>query len=121
MVRLAILLASLAALAGCSSHCQALGDRLCQCKPAGTTKETCQSAVKSEIQRANPGKSVEAECQKALDTCSPQDKTVEVDFCDFLDGRCGKALCRISAEDFCDAAVCAAPDQPAVCAAPAAN
>jgi hypothetical protein len=121
MVRLALLLASLLALAGCTSHCQELGNRLCSCKPAGTTKETCQNAVKSEVQRANPGKNTEAECQKALDTCEPQDKTVVTDFCDFLDGRCGKALCRISAEDFCDADVCAAPDQPAACQAPAAN
>lgn len=105
MVRLVIAVASLLALASCHSNCQQLGDRLCACRPAGTTADTCKNAVKNEVQRANPGKSVEAECALALDTC---DAPADTDFCDFLAGRCGKALCRISAESYCDDHVCSA-------------
>jgi hypothetical protein len=111
MVRLSLLLAAILALAGCTSHCQELGDRLCQCRPTGTTTDSCQNAVKNDVQRANPGKDTEAECKKALDTCHPgQDAEGNtISFCDFLAGRCGKALCRISAESFCDPGVCADP------------
>jgi hypothetical protein len=108
MVRLALLLASLLALAGCTTHCQELGNRLCQCLGTGQTTDSCENAVKNDVQRANPGKSAEAECAKALDTCHAPigaDGKAE-NFCDFLDGRCGKSLCRISAESYCDTDVC---------------
>jgi hypothetical protein len=124
MVRLALVLASLLAFAGCTSNCQELGNRLCQCLPVGTTSDACQNAVKSDVQRANPGKSAEAECAKALDTChaplGPDGK--EEAFCDFLAGRCGKSLCRISAESYCDADVCDATIycKPSLCGGAAA-
>jgi hypothetical protein len=108
MVRLLLLLASILALAGCTSHCQELGNRLCQCRASNTTIDQCENAVKNDVQRANPGKNTEDECKKALDTCkAPLGADGNpIDFCDFLAGRCGKALCRVSAESYCDADVC---------------
>jgi hypothetical protein len=97
-----IVLAVLAALAcavlaaGCSSPCQELGNRLCDCTPTGTTKTTCERQVRNDIQRLHPGSSANAACSAALDTCH---EPSGVDFCDFLDGRCGKAACGMSEED----------------------
>lgn len=97
-----LLLAALAAsllASGCGNACQDLGERLCKCKPAGTTKSSCVQDVKSEISNLDPSKSDQEKCEEKLDTCNaPED----VDFCDWLDGRCGKAACGMSEEILVD-------------------
>jgi hypothetical protein len=99
MRTLALTLAAAAtlALAACSNPCRDLGERLCNCTPAGTTKASCKQAVKTEVSNLNPGKDVEAVCSKALDSCYARDG---IEFCDWINGRCGKASCMISEEDY---------------------
>ncbi len=98
---LALFLAATAVLAsGCGSVCQDLGERLCECTIPGTTKASCVDSIKVEIQRNNPGKDV---CGKALSTCYARtnpETGKEIPFCDWLAGRCGKASCGLSDEDY---------------------
>ena len=108
-----ILLASALLLSGCTSACKELGDRLCRCRATGVTRASCEQSVKNEISNVNPGKGVQSVCSDKLDTCSQPDG---VDFCDWIESRCGKASCGLSAEDDCDQAICETP--PDVCATP---
>lgn len=86
-------IASAALATGCSNSCQELGDRLCDCRPSGTTRNSCQDSVKNDVQRLHPGSS---DCSKFLDSChSPQG----LEFCDWIEGRCGKAACGMSEEN----------------------
>jgi hypothetical protein len=105
-----VLLASALLASGCTSACKELGNRLCRCRAEGVTRSSCEQSVKSEISSVNPSKNVQAVCSEKLDTCSEPDG---VDFCDWIEGRCGKASCGLSAEDDCDKAICETP--PAVC------
>jgi hypothetical protein len=100
MRALALAAVACAALAaGCSSPCQELGDRLCDCRDPSVTKASCTDSVKAEVQRLNPGSSASDACNKALDEChAPRD----VSFCDWLEGRCGKAACGMSQEEISD-------------------
>jgi hypothetical protein len=106
---LALALLSALALAGCRpTECELLGDRLCRCAPTGVTHASCVQGVKTEVDRVNPNGSAEQACHDALGTCWPPSKdpiTGEaidppIAFCDWLSGRCGKAACKISEEDY---------------------
>ncbi len=100
---LAALVAALS-LAACSGPCQELGNRLCRCVGAGTTRTTCEQQVKNELSSLNPGKDVEDFCNARLDTCvEPQG----ADFCAWVETECGKASCGLSVEKSGD--VCAPP------------
>jgi hypothetical protein len=96
---LALAVLAVAALTGCSNPCQDLGERLCDCTATGTTKASCVQSVKTEVSNLNPGSSVQDVCQKALDSCYPRG---DIDFCDWIHGRCGKASCMISEENYSD-------------------
>ncbi len=97
MRTLAVAAIACAALAaGCSSPCQELGDRLCDCRASGVTKASCTDSVKAEIQRLRPGSSDNDLCSKFLDTCH---SSAGIEFCDWIEGRCGKAACGMSQED----------------------
>ncbi len=98
---LALVLATAAVLtSACGSLCEDLGSRLCDCTIPGTTKASCVDAVKAEIQRNNPSKDA---CGHYLSTCYARtnpETGKEITFCDWLDGRCGKASCGLSDEDY---------------------
>lgn len=104
MLRLALALLAVAALAACSSPCQDLGDRLCRCSGVGTTRDACERQVKDDLKRLNPSKDVEDLCSARLDTCSAPSGA---DFCEWLLTACGKASCGLSTEQPAD--VCVAP------------
>lgn len=85
-------IASAALATGCSNSCQELGDRLCDCRPSGTTRNSCTDSVKNDVQRLHPDS---GDCSKFLDSChSPRG----YEFCDWIEGRCGKAACGMSEE-----------------------
>jgi hypothetical protein len=86
----ALLIAPALALAGCSSPCQELGDRLCRCRSADTSRSSCERQVKDQIDDLDPSESV---CEEKLDTCEAPDG---VDFCDWILTECGKASCGFS-------------------------
>jgi hypothetical protein len=114
MRTLALVLAvlSVAAPLGCSNPCQDLGERLCDCTPTGTTKASCVQSVKTEVSNLNPSKSAQDVCQEALRTCYARDN---IDFCDWINGRCGKASCMISEESYAvlsDPTLSPDPDHP---------
>lgn len=79
----------------CSSECQELGERLCNCTAVGTTKSACERRVQNEIERLNPDSSANEVCAQKLETCRVRE---DIEFCDWLDGRCGKAACGMSSE-----------------------
>lgn len=101
---LVLALATTALLAsGCSNACQDLGDRLCKCTPLGTTKASCVNGVKAEVSRLNPNKDEQAVCAEKLSTCWARNDPSTgqpIDFCDWVDGRCGKAACGMSEEEY---------------------
>ena len=94
LLPLAALACALLATA-CSNACTELGNRLCKCTPVGTTKAACERTVQADIDRLNPGSSAQAACSRFLETCNAPD---DEDFCDWEDGRCGKAACGMSEE-----------------------
>lgn len=91
-----VALAAALTLAACSGPCEDLGNRLCACVGAGTTRDTCQRQVQNEIGRLNPSKDVEDVCNRKLDSCKAP---AGVDFCDWTQTACGKASCGLSVED----------------------
>ncbi len=91
-----VALAAALTLAACSGPCEDLGNRLCACVGAGTTRDTCQRQVANEIGRLNPSKSVEDVCTQKLDTCNAP---ADAEFCDWTQTECGKASCGLSVED----------------------
>ena len=93
---LALAAATLCA-AGCSNACQDLGNQLCSCTQTGTTKASCEQSVQTEVNNLNPGKSVQDVCAEALGNCYARDN---IDFCDWINSRCGKASCMISEESY---------------------
>jgi len=107
MVRpaLAAALVALAVVsAGCGSPCEDLGDRLCRCSPAGTSRDTCERQVKEEVDRVSPSDEQEAFCDGRLALCAEPDGG---DFCEWLQTSCGKVSCGLAAET--DPPACQAP------------
>jgi len=100
------LLASGLALSGCGSSCQDLGDRLCQCSGSGSTRDTCKTAVKNQLNAAGAGSAQEALCEAALKTCNV---APDVSFCEWINTGCGKASCGLSDESPADPLVCVQP------------
>jgi hypothetical protein len=92
---LAAALAAALALAGCSTPCQDLGNKLCTCRGASTDRATCERAVKDELSRLNPTKDQEKVCEEKLKSCEDQAPS-GIDFCTWLDGEEGKLACGIA-------------------------
>ncbi len=85
-------LASLAALAAaCTDPCQELGDRICQCPPAGVTTDTCKTQVKNAV--GSPTSDQDSKCSALLDTCNAPDG---VDFCEWITTEAGKEACGLA-------------------------
>lgn len=93
----AALIAALAALAlaGCGSPCRDLGNRLCRCAPAGTSRQTCERQVKDELDNVNPSGEQEAFCDGRLALCEEPGGT---EFCTWLQTTCGRVSCGLSVE-----------------------
>jgi hypothetical protein len=90
-MRFTIAAAALTAfLAGCSTPCEELGNRLCQCRGAGTSRKTCENAISDELDRLKPDQAAQDACEAALDTCKAPEG---VAFCTWLDGADGKIAC----------------------------
>jgi hypothetical protein len=85
----------LAALAACSTPCRDLGDRLCRCTAAGTSRETCERQVKQDLDRLDPSADQDDLCSARLDTCNAPDGA---EFCEWIETTCGKASCGLSVE-----------------------
>ena len=71
--RLPLALALVAALSagatGCSSPCQDLGDRICQCEPEGQVRNNCKTNVKARVKASSPTADESSACTTLLGTC----------------------------------------------------
>ena len=95
MRSLAAAAVALLALAGCGSACQDLGDRICDCQPAGSLRDNCKSSVKTQVgsgaQKATD--SDQALCQQLLQTCVSTDAQ---NLCDWIQTPAGRKACGLS-------------------------
>jgi hypothetical protein len=99
-----VLSASLA-LQGCGVHsCQELGNRLCQCAGAGSTRDNCKIEVKNQLSAVGLNDSNYAACEAALITCNAPTGAA---FCEWINTGCAKASCGLSNESPSDPNVCA--------------
>jgi hypothetical protein len=87
-------LALAVAAAGCSSPCQELGDRICNCLPEGTGRTNCQTGVKNRLKAAKPSSAQEDFCNATLDTCPDPGSTSNA--CDLLNTCQGKVNCGLA-------------------------
>jgi hypothetical protein len=63
--------ALLALLCACSSPCQDLATRICECEPSGAERTLCQRSIEDQIGSGNPrpGDSEQDFCEQKLATC----------------------------------------------------
>ncbi len=90
---LALLAAAALAAAGCGSPCQELGERICNCFPAGAGRDNCKRRVQNTLSTEKPGptEADQAFCESRLETCpDPQD---DPSVCDRLRTAQGKVDC----------------------------
>ncbi len=90
-------LLSIAALglfaAGCSTPCQDLGDRICQCVPVGSSVDSCKTEVQNMVKSVDPTKDQDHKCSDLLDSCNAP---AGVEFCDWLQTADGKVDCGLA-------------------------
>ena len=94
--RLLVALASGLTLAlgavGCSTACQDLADRVCQCLAAGQIRTNCETNVKARINAAHPTGDQQSACSDLLGTCP--DPNGDVNQCAWMQNTCpGKVAC----------------------------
>ena len=94
LARLAPLPLALLGMIGCGSPCQDLADRICNCQPAGTLRDSCKSSVKNQIGSANPSSSDQSTCSEKLKTCPDPESTPSQ--CQVLETQAGKEACGLA-------------------------
>jgi len=83
--------AALLALAACGkSPCEELGSRICSCQAAGTVRDACNAAVRTELSASSPSSADETTCQGLLKGCAGSDSP---GFCEKLQTAQGKIAC----------------------------
>jgi hypothetical protein len=81
--------------AGCSTHCQVLGERICQCEAEGQIRNNCKTNVKARVRAAAPSSSEEDYCNSVLGTCP--DPNGNVTTCAWMLNTCaGKVACGLA-------------------------
>lgn len=88
---LAALALAVLALAGCGSACQDLGNRICDCQPAGVLRDNCRTSVSAQLNAISPSSDDQRLCQEKLVTC--RDPAHDPGACDALKTEAGKAAC----------------------------
>jgi hypothetical protein len=94
----ALALVALVALtfAACSSPCQDLADRICNCQPAGSLRDNCKTSVKNQIGNATqrPSDADQATCSKLLSTCP--DPENDPSRCEVMQTQAGREACGLA-------------------------
>jgi hypothetical protein len=81
--------------AGCSTPCQDLGDRICNCVPEGQVRNNCKSNVKTRVNNSGATGSEQDYCDAILGTCP--DPQGDVDKCAFILNTCpGRVGCGLA-------------------------
>jgi hypothetical protein len=93
---LSVLLALAAGAAACGSPCQDLADRICNCQPAGTVRDSCKASVSNQIGGSgqHPVDADQKRCQELLATCP--DPASNANQCDILQTEEGKIACGLA-------------------------
>jgi hypothetical protein len=94
LARLAPLALGLLCAVGCGSPCQDLADRICNCQPSGTLRDSCKSSVKNQIDAAKPTSSDQSYCSDRLKTCPDPESTPSQ--CQVLETQAGKEACGLA-------------------------
>ena len=80
---------------GCSTPCQDLGDRICQCEPEGQIRNNCKTNVKARVRAAAPTSGETDYCSSILSTCP--DPGGDVNSCAYMLNTCaGKVACGLA-------------------------
>lgn len=79
---LVVLLASV----GCKGPCLELSERLCECEPTRSQRDTCRSVAAGENSRVDPTVEEADRCEQLLDVCD----------CQLLSTRDGKEQCGLA-------------------------
>jgi hypothetical protein len=95
-IALAVTLLVAAALSGCGSPCQDLGNRICKCQPEGNSREICERAVDEQVEDGNPkpGGDDQDFCEQKLRSCPDPDDDPAM--CERLDTAEGKQACGLA-------------------------
>jgi hypothetical protein len=98
-MRRSIAAALLALSAACSSPCQDLATRICECRPTGGDRDVCQRAIEQQIDSGSPrpGESEQDFCERKLATCA--DPSDDANACARLETEEGKQACGLAFDD----------------------
>jgi hypothetical protein len=88
-----VLALAAALLAACTTPCEELGNKICECTPAGSARSSCEDSVKQQLEETSPDENV---CERALDQCSEPSGT---EFCDWIRTAEAKIACGIAYGD----------------------
>jgi len=92
---LALGLALALGAAGCSTPCQDLGDRICQCESEGQVRNNCKTNVKARVKASAPDGNETSYCSTLLGSCP--DPNGNVDACAYMLNTCaGKVACGLA-------------------------
>jgi len=83
-------------LAGCGNACQDLGDRLCSCVGAGTTRDTCKQQIKNQLEDVGLDGTNKGFCAQKLDSCNAP---AGAQFCEWINTEAGKVACGLAFPD----------------------
>ncbi len=92
----ALLLA--AAAVACSSPCQDLANRICDCTPAGSLRDNCKNSVKNQINNGvqKPTDADQTFCESKLATCPDSGGDINSAACHALLSPAGKVACGLA-------------------------
>ena len=80
---------------GCTTPCQELGDRICNCEAEGQIRNNCKTNVKARVKAANATTSEQDYCDAKLATCP--DPNGNVDACAYILNTCpGRVSCGLA-------------------------
>ena len=90
---------------GCTTPCQELGDRICNCLGEGQIRNNCKTNVKARIKASNATTAEQDSCDALLATCP--DPNGNVNTCAYINNTCpGRVGCGLALP---------APDSPDGC------
>jgi len=78
----------------CSTPCQDLANRICDCQQQGALRDACNSAVSTQIGFAQPSGSAQSFCQSMLNSCP--DPSIDSEACQKMQTQLGKQECGLA-------------------------
>jgi len=80
---------------GCSTPCQDLGDRICNCEGEGQIRNNCKTNVKARVNASNATTSEQDYCEAKLATCP--DPNGDINICAYILNTCpGRVACGLA-------------------------